>query len=314
MISEWQYGATIFRIRTSGSTGIPKEIELSRKLLVWSARSTYQALEIHDIAEREGMICCLPVSKTGGFMMLIRALVWEWNIHFENPVGNPSRYFAQKKYSLTSLSPTQLDALVEDKSLDNSPSIALVGGARVSHDLQQKIASATCTVYETYGMTETASNIALRKLESTKTFFKPHKGVVLQTKDNQLKVSIPELNLEVQTTDIVKIHTSGFEIIGRSDDVINSGGIKIHPSLIEPLISKLLSDAGIDRRIYLAKKKDLKLGEKAILVMEGIAMKNTSFILELMKRELPMYQNPKEILFLEKIAFTDTGKVIRKAY
>ncbi|MGB0851018.1 MAG: LytTR family transcriptional regulator DNA-binding domain-containing protein, partial [Bacteroidia bacterium] len=171
----------------------------------------------------------------------------------------------------------------------------------------------TTQFWETYGMTETASHIALKKIGYDK-HFRPQSGVNLQLSENQLTIRIPELQFSIDTNDIAKIHGDGFEIIGRADDVINSGGIKIHPTIIEPKIKSVFSSASINRNFYISSIPDKTYGQKVILVLEGEPLKNESFLLEAIKRELPSYHNPKSILYVDSINRTDTGKLIRKAY
>jgi O-succinylbenzoic acid--CoA ligase len=315
-IDSWVKGADDFTLFTSGSTGIPKKIRLPRALLIWSIESTKAAL---NLSSDESVLCCLPVQKTGGFMQLIRSLHFGWNIHFINPTANSIKDTIRfpSHFSLTSLTPSQIQAILDHnpEHLSSFKNI-LIGGAALS-SLQEKKISELSTAkninfWETYGMTETASHVALRKV-GVENYFQTQTGVQVTLDDEQLCIAIPELDFFIKTNDIAILHDDSFQILGRSDDVINSGGIKIHPALIEPQIKKVLESASINRAFYVSKKKDTTLGEKAVLVIEGPPITDKTYVLELLKRDLPLYHNPKEIIFVDQIAYTDTGKVKRVA-
>ncbi|MGB1037431.1 MAG: AMP-binding protein [Bacteroidia bacterium] len=320
----WLEGQETFELKTSGSTGTPKLVELGRKLLIWSAESTKRALDKRSTLGKindsdESILCCIPVTKTGGFMQLIRALHFGWHIHFVDPSSNPLETISGvHHYDQTSLTPFQLENILDSHKdeIGQFKSI-LIGGAAISLELLEKIKAfnekRTTQFWETYGMTETASHIALKKIGYDK-HFRPQSGVNLLLSENQLTIRIPELQFSIDTNDIARIHGDGFEIIGRADDVINSGGIKIHPTIIEPKIKSVFSSASINRNFYISSIPDKTYGQKVILVLEGEPLKNESFLLEAIKRELPSYHNPKSILYVDSINRTDTGKLIRKAY
>ena len=318
IVKIWENGAESFELMTSGSTGKPKTILLPRQLLIWSAEGTKRALSIPDHTEK--LLCCLPIDKTGGFMQLIRALHFRWRIHFVNPSSNPLLNLDSKETSFhqVSLTPLQMENILRNDSSDIAQfKRVLIGGAPISHAQLSAIQQATqhtdTRIWETYGMTETASHIALRQV-GRDSYFMNQEGVDLALEEGQLVINIPALNLIVKTTDIAKLHPNGFEIMGRADHVINSGGIKIHPGIIEPKIKEILSDEGIKRTFYVTKKPDSELGDKMILVMEKPKLKNSSALLSVLKNKLPRYTYPKEILFVDRIEYTDTGKVIRKGY
>jgi o-succinylbenzoate---CoA ligase len=309
IVKKWVNNALSFTLYSSGSTGNPKEIKLDKSLLQWSAMGTKNALNLGDDIS---ILCCLPIQKTGGFMQLIRALVWGCPIHFVKPTNDPSIHLNNSHYTLTSLTPTQLEYILTPDFAPSSSITILVGGAPISPRLEEKLSTSELRFIETYGMTETASHIALREVGKD-SLFKAQDGVVLSVIEDCLSVSIPELGLNVLTRDIVEFTTHRFKLVGRSDDVINSGGVKIHPVLIEPLIAVSLASAGINRAFYLSKKPNTVFGEMAVLVLEGEAIQDSSYLLELLKRDIPTYMHPKEVIFVDRIQFTDTGKVIRKS-
>lgn len=307
IIKKWNENDPIYTLTTSGSTGTPKEIPLDKTLLIWSANSTKNAL---NLSPPIAILCCLPVHKTGGFMQLIRALLWDCAIHFVKPTNHPASHFHKSKYTLTSLTPVQLESMVAKNDMPHYPLTILVGGAPVSALLEEQLQGMNLRVFETYGMTETASHIALREIGKD-ACFKPQNGVNLTPTADGLSIAIPAVNLHVSAQDMVVMLDEGFSVLGRADDVINSGGVKIHPLVIEPLISTVLKSAGIHNPFYLAKKKDKIYGEIAVLVLQAPRITNSAFILELLKRELPAYHHPKEIIQVAAIAYTETGKVIR---
>jgi|TARA_B110000503_G_scaffold10210_1_gene13836 o-succinylbenzoate---CoA ligase len=309
IVKKWAKNTLSFALHSSGSTGDPKEIKLDRSLLQWSAMGTKSALNLGD---NISILCCLPIEKTGGFMQLIRALVWNCPIHFVTPTNDPSLHLNSSHYSLTSLTPTQLENILAQDFTPSSSITILVGGAPISPRLEEKLSTTGLRFIETYGMTETASHIALREVGKD-SLFKAQDGVVLSVIEDCLSISIPELGLNVLTHDIVELSDQRFKLLGRSDDVINSGGVKIHPVLIEPLIAVSLASAGINRTFYLSKKPNTVFGEIAVLVLEGEAIQDSSYLIELLKRDIPAYQHPKELVFVDQIQFTNTGKVIRKS-
>jgi O-succinylbenzoic acid--CoA ligase len=321
VIDSWNKGADEFTLKTSGSTGIPKEIKLSRETLIWSAEQTFSSLALKNYKGQHTALCCLPVRKAGGFMQLIRALHFNWHIHFINPSSNPIEQLQLKAsksaFNISSFTPTQIQKiLATDEAYLSSQLAILIGGAPISftleHELIALVQATKTDIWETYGMTETASHIALRKI-GIDHYFKPQPGVEVSLSDEQLCISIPELHFFIKTNDIAKLHADGFEILGRSDDVINSGGIKIHPALIEPKIKTILHRLGIDSVFYITKMKDHERGEKAVLVLAQKPLKDKNHLLKILKRELPDYHNPKEIFFVDHIVYTDTGKVKRMA-
>lgn len=314
-ISHWNLNHQHFTLRTSGSTGLPRDIQLSRDLLEWSADHTCNHLNLTN----EHFFCCLPVEKTGGFMQLIRALRFGWEITFVEPSSNPMQDVDTSEFTVVSLTPTQAQNILEDcpEKLSGFKHIIL-GGAHVYDSLSEaiqkyKLDYPDVVFWESYGMTETASNIAMKNLSNNENFFTPYAGVEITTVQGHLAVIIRDVDLKLETTDLAVIKGNKFKIMGRMDDVINSGGIKIHPAILEPKIKNILAGLKIFRNLYITKKDDHDLGEKAVLVLEGSPIKDTHFILEILKRELPQYKAPKEIEFADKVHFTNTGKVIRKA-
>jgi O-succinylbenzoic acid--CoA ligase len=164
-------------------------------------------------------------------------------------------------------------------------------------------------------MTETASHVALRNISQGHEYFKPQMGVTLFTDEtDRIIIEIHELGLELKTEDIGLISFFGFKVLGRADQIINSGGIKIHPGAIELKIGPLLKQAGINRSFYITKMKDEKLGDAMLLVIEGSKIKDENFLLEMLKREVPKHHAPREIKYESQFERTDTGKLIRKTY
>ena len=309
VVHSWEQGAQSFQLKTSGSTGIPKPLTLSRKLLVWSVKGTKASLRLDD---HQKILCCLPIRKTGGFMQLIRALYLEWDIHFINPSANPLKGINGGQFTLTSFTPMQLENSLEHEEVLRSISNVLVGGAPVHPELVLKLVSLPNTYWETYGMTETASHIALRQIGRDSEFI-PMQGVQVNTKDNRLKIGIESLGIALLTNDIALIDKEGnFKIFGRVDDIINSGGLKIYPIELESKIQSILTEAGFTATFYVSHLPDQLLGQKVILIMEQSEEIDRKILLSTLKATLDKPYIPKGIYWVEHILRTDTDKLIRR--
>ena len=207
----WLDGATEFIVRTSGSTGAPKPISLRREQMEASARATGEALGL-----RAGMraLVCLPVRYIAGQMMLARGLVLGLAMTLVEPAGDPLAGLpADATFDFTAVVPLQLQTLLAGPSgyreRLNQMRAILVGGAPVSAALEQQIQTLTAPVYHTYGMTETATHIALRPLNGpgASSWFHPLPGVAIDV-DNRgcLRVKGPmTLSHLLQTNDLVEL-------------------------------------------------------------------------------------------------------------
>ena len=311
IIHEWNSGAQKFKLKTSGSTGPPKEILLNRELLIWSSTSTKNALKLTN----ERTLCCLPVIKTGGFMQLVRAMLFGWEIYFDEPSSRPLEKLKDFDFTLTSLTPQQIkNSLEQDVHKLTQINKILIGGAPLDQTTILQLDRLNNSYWETYGMTETASHVALKQV-GVSNRFTPQKGVEISEKDNILIVKIPSLNLVVKTNDVVSISSDySFVILGRQDNVINSGGVKIHPTIIEDHIGKILKERNIENDFYVTRKKDSILGEIAVLIVQGDTIPKDLQILSVLKSKLPKYTAPKEIVYVTHISFSDTGKKIRSTF
>lgn len=311
----WQQGKQSFRLFSSGSTGSPKEIELKRDLLEWSVRSSQEAFQLQG----PRIFCCLPIDKTGGFMQVIRATEFNWDILITEPgVDALDILKPHHGYTMTSLTPFQLKHALEYYPAQLSQfTTVLIGGAEIPEAVLRSTVNFQkehhkCRFFETYGMTETASHIAYRS--TGEGLFRPLPGVELRTVDDCLAISIPSVGLDIQTNDIAVVQESGFNILGRADDVINTGGIKIHPIAVERQIRQTLNEMGINKEIVLGSRPHEALGSELILFMESTPMQEAAFILEVLKRELDNYHSPKHIEYVKELERTDTGKINRRKY
>lgn len=308
IVDAWYSGQDHFTLKTSGSTGHPKDIALPRKLLVWSAENTRAALAL----QQPYIYCCLPVQKTGGFMQIIRALHFGWRIHFAPPSEAPLNELGEHNYTFTSLTPMQA-ANCSTQSLAQFSHI-LIGGAAISPSVEEKLNNLPHTLcYETYGMTETASHIALRAIDKA-SYFTPQKGVRLSATNDQLCIAIDALGMSLQTEDLVAFHGKQFEIKGRADQAINTGGIKVFPKDIEPMVRHKMEELNDIQPFYITHKKDDVLGQKVVLILEGTPLPKHTLLLQNIQKYAPKYHAPKEIIYVPTITYTDTGKIVRETF
>jgi len=301
-LAEWHSLEGTIQVKTSGSTGTPKEIELSKQGMLFSAQNTIQ---FFSLTAKSTALLCLPLSTIGGKMMLVRAVKCSMQLHIQTPTANPLKSFSFP-IDFIAITPMQLQVMLDESEseLRKIRSI-LVGGGPISSDLELQLVEKEITVYHSYGMTETASHVALRKVGyGGNEYFNSLPGIHFSVNENQaLQIHFTALQSEIiQTTDRVELMSeTKFRWLGRTDFVINSGGVKIHPEEIESLLAKQ-----IPIPFFISSVPDQTLGERVVLFVEGVESISLDFEID-----FPKYGRPKEVLFLPKFQYTQSGKIDR---
>jgi O-succinylbenzoic acid--CoA ligase len=301
-------------IKTSGSTGTPKTISHSKKNVKASALLTKNAL---DLMPNDNALLCLPADRIGGMMMIVRAQTIGLNLYCLKPSSNPIQLLDENiDVDFAAFTPMQLRAMLNDlHSVGNLNTIQkiILGGENISDDLLTKIQTIRPEVYATFGMTETISHIALKRLNGNKrdNHYKVFDGINIAYDDrNCLVIDAPMLSAQkIITNDIVEIQNEkSFDWLGRWDNVINSGGVKI---LSEELEAKLTQN--IPFKFFIAGISDKLLGEKAVIVLEADSVQLNSVVPIINAVNLlPKLQRPKSIYATDKFVMTETGKIKRK--
>ena len=301
-------------IQTSGSTGKPKSIHLKKELMVNSAKATGKYFKL---SENTTALLCLSIAYIAGKMMLVRALTLGWHLDVIAASSYPLKD-TKKEYDFSAMVPLQLENSLSKINLIKK---LIVGGGVVSNSLQVKLQDILTQVFATYGMTETITHIAVKKLNSysnitlklkDKSYFKSLPNVTIYKDDrNCLVIKATKVSEEIIfTNDVINlISDTQFEWLGRFDNVINSGGIKLHPEKIEEKLSKI-----IENRFFVSGIDDEKLGNKLVLIIEDVnPIEKVNSINNKIKNleTLSKFEIPKEIYFINKFIETKTGKIQR---
>lgn len=315
-IQNWFGPADTFIQQTSGSTGTPKPITIGRQQMIASAQLTQQALQLQP---GDTALVCLDTEFIAGKMMIVRSLVADMKIMAVNPALNPFRELpVDASIDFTALVPYQLHEILQSFQAHRLNSIKniLVGGAALSGETRKNLSKFSSRIYATYGMTETVSHIALQAINGplASEYFALLPGITINVDDRGcLEISAPYLGEKVVTNDIVEIkNASKFKWLGRADNIINSGGIKIIPEKIEAEIQKLFNRLKIENRFFLSSISDPALGNKLILLIEGNlppwVIENIKLSLQ---ENLSRHEIPKEYYANIDFVLTKNGKINR---
>lgn len=303
-IEEWNNENDFFTANTSGSTGIPKEIKLDKKIAIAAVKLSnnyFKFEEMHTLG------LCLSPETIGGKMQILRALVYNLNVYIFDNKRNPFENL-EKQIDFVTLVPLQMEAILkENPEKFNFISKILLGGAQVSSSLKMKLDSITSECYESYGMTETYSHIAIKNLSAKEKYFSCLDGVSCKIEKENLVVFANHLQVDgFKTNDSANlIDSKHFEILGRTDFVINSGGYKFHPEVLEEKL-----EAEIQHGFFIIGEPDMEFGEIVTFYMESTYSKDSEkAINEIFRRKLNRFEIPKKIYFVDKFICTTSGKI-----
>ena len=309
-VINWMSGAETMSVTTSGSTGEPKKISLSKTHMEASAKAT---LDFFGLKPSDKALLCLPEKYIAGKMMIVRSLIGKLDLYCIEPAAAPLAKLPEIDFA--AMTPAQVSALMESEEgirfLNNIRQLIL-GGSFIPEKLEKQIQHLKTAVWHTYGMTETITHIALRKVngEDASQWFTPLSGVKIQlTDDDCLQIDAQQIGVfSLKTNDLVEISKNGFRILGRKDNVVISGGIKLFPEQIEKKLIGIIKD-----RFFFTGIQDDRFGEKLVLVVESTNEPKLSKdqFLELIRDNLSGYEIPKEIIFVDEIKITSSGKIIR---
>lgn len=301
-LAEWFDDTPSMLIHTSGSTGVPKLIELEKDRMIQSACLTCSHLGLRP---GDSVLLCMPLQFIGAKMIVVRALVASLDLHCVEPSTHPLRDF-DTALVFAAMTPQQawgcLERPEEEARLRKVRHL-LLGGMAVSVELQTRLADFPHAVWSSYGMTETLSHIALCKIngEDAADCFTPFIGVELSISDiGTLVIHAPVLCKDTLiTTDIAEILPDGcFRILGRADTMINSGGVKIQIEAVEEALAQYFSQP-----FQITALPDANLGKQLVLLVEDECLAWDSKC-----SHLPKYWKPRQILIVPKLPFTDSGK------
>lgn len=294
-VSEWLSPELTIKLQTSGSTGVPKRIEVKKE---WMRNSANLTGETFGLSEGDSVLLCLPMQYIAAKMMVVRAL----ELGLDLIVTEPKKVI-QVLADFVAMVPIQLE-----NSLDyiDDIKVLIVGGSHVRLSLLAKLQNISTNIYETYGMTETLTHVAIKPLNGAgkSEYFSTLTGVSLEVDERGcLVIYAPKLNPEkVITNDMVELaDESRFKLLGRYDNVINSGGVKMHPEIIEEKLELLIPY----RRYFVAGIYDEEFGQRVVLFIEG---EPTEILLD----SLSKYERPKEIVYIKTFVETGTGKINRQ--
>ena len=301
---EWNSNKDYITVKTSGSTGIPKAINLNKNFVKESAlrTNTFFALNCNS-----HLHSCVSADFIGGKMMAVRAFLCGGSFSHETPSNKPlTLYSPNDKLDLVAVVPSQMLHIVENTNILPKIRNIIIGGSAIHPSLRSKIADSGLNAYETYGMTETASHIALRKVTFEEHPFTTLPGITVDTDSNECLNIKFRSGESIQTNDISEvISPTQFLIKGRKDSVIISGGKKINPFELESKISPFINQPFIVKGI-----EDEKWGKKLILIIEGSPVDN-QYLKDAFKTILESWETPKQIFYTERLPRTSNGKIIR---
>ena len=313
---DWMTGQETFTQQTSGSTGAPKLQVLSRTQMEASAAATGA---FFGATTPGHLLCCLNPAFIAGKMMLVRAMVWDCPITLVEPSANPLLGLAEQ-FTFVALVPLQVEAaLAEEKSrklLQSIPHV-LIGGAALPHKTQQGIVQQGIRAWQSFGMTETVSHIALAQIGEGDLVYQALPGVAIGINEEHcLWIQSPMSGSEsIQTNDKIELQSKNtFTWLGRADFVVNSGGIKLFPEQLERRIAPLLEETCPGSAYFLFGENDSRLGEQLVLYVEGAGEEKKRVALETgFEQILGKYEVPKKIYFKASFAYTPTRKINRHA-
>ena len=302
-LEQWDNNSDYIIAHTSGSTGTPKEIKLLKTDMLASAKATCQYFRI---GEGSCLVNPLSVDYIAGKMMVVRALVSGANLWNEKPSSLPLNNWTISNYiDLLPVVPAQIPYLLESGKLKCVKNL-IIGGAKLSNDLEQSLIQQNINAYCTYGMTETCSHVALRTIGQK--HYKSLPGYKFSVDDRKcLIIESDTMSFRrLVTNDIVELcNDECFEWLGRIDNVVNSGGIKLFPEMIESKIESLFQG----RNFYISSRESERWGNELILIVEGCEeIKNLH---ESLSERLSKYEIPKQVIYKENLEKTSSGKIKR---
>jgi o-succinylbenzoate---CoA ligase len=318
----WLSGQEEFVLHTSGSTGTPKPIRLHRRQMEASAAMTIQTL---GLQKGDKALVCLNTDYIAGTMMLVRCMQAGMDMFLQEPSANPLHTWPpDTKLDFTALVPMQMQNILSEtadkKPILDSMKAILLGGAPVAKSLETALQAIQAPCYHTYGMTETVSHIALRRLNGPNRteYFTAFDEVQLGTDDRGCLTiqSVLSNGQKLITNDLANLQPGNrFVWLGRADQVINSGGIKLQAATIETNLEPLFNQLQLQANYFIAPLPHPLLGSAAVLFIEHTQPSQN--LLATLKKYMPAYlqryEIPKEIFWLSSFQQTATGKTDRLA-
>ena len=306
-LEEWNNSSPYVHVQTSGSTGVPKPMLVEKRRMLASARITNDFL---GLREGDTALLCMSLDYIAGKMMVVRSLERGLKLIAQEPSGHPMGLRHRVSLDFAAMVPMQVYSTLqvpEERERLKQIRHLIIGGGAIDDAMAAELKTFPNAVWSTYGMTETLSHIALRRLSGPEAsgWYMPFPSVkVSLSPEGCLIIDAPEVCPEpLVTNDIAELSSQGFRILGRKDNVICSGGIKIQIEEVESRLRPFL------RVPYLlSKRPDPKFGEVAVLLTEG----SVDDARQVCERILPKYHQPRHYLHVDHIPLTETGKPARQ--
>lgn len=312
-LAEWEDPSPYIQVQTSGSTGTPKQLTVRKEQMWQSARITCEYL---GLKKGDNALLCMPLQYIAGKMMVVRSLYAGLNLIVRQPSGHPLAGVSEP-LRFAAMIPMQVYNTLrnpEERERLCQTDILIIGGGAIDAALENEIRQLPNAVYSTYGMTETLSHIALRRLngpEASPAYYPFPSVEISLSEEDTLVIKAPLVCDEVlKTNDVARLHPDGsFSILGRKDNIINSGGIKIQTEVVEETLYPVIS-----AKFAITSVPHPKFGEAIVLLIEDKEKKVEPAGLESrIDNVLPKYQRPKYIIEVETLPLTGSGKIDRKA-
>jgi O-succinylbenzoic acid--CoA ligase len=316
---EWTNQEDFIEVYTSGSTGTPKNVQLSKEKVRKSARATGA---FFGFEKGQKLVLNLSVHHIAGKLMLVRAWEFEMTIIVlpvsRNPLsekGVKDLFTSSNPIHFGAFVPYQVKAILADvttKALFENIQQVIIGGAPIAVNLENELRSLSNTIFATFGMTETITHFALRNIHQDQPVYECLPGFEVSTDDRNCLVleENPITDCLITNDRVNLLDANHFEWLGREDFVINSGGVKISPEVIERKVAQILGQ----NSYFFFGQNDVELGERVVLFVESEDNLDKHQIQQHIKKYLDKYEQPKHIYIVSTFERTGSGKVIRKDY
>lgn len=309
VISFWFGKEEVLKIKTSGSTGLPKEIIISKKQIEYSALLSGRYF---DLKPNQSSLLCIPSDKIGGIMQICRCILFQMKLICVKPTANPLIQIPLISVDTISLLPNQLYEILKDENQKSNLrqfKNILIGGGMLAQNLRNQLREENFPAYLTYGMTETISHIAIQNINrDDPDVYTVFDEIEISTDDRDCLCISNEIlcNETVITNDVVElISNKSFRYKGRWDNIINSAGVKIFAENLEDKLYEIM-----DRPFFISSLPDPKYGQSVVLIIES--EKQMDDLVNKLKSKLEPFEIPKRIIYLKNFVRAGNGKIQRK--